>query len=94
MALTERKSGLAHFYKVERRTRGKTEMAIKQLLYPIANKVLTITSDNGKEFANRDTMLKVIECDYFCSCAFYLGKMYKRKHEWSYPIVLPQEQGL
>jgi len=51
VSLTERKSGLALIYKVERRTKEKTEEAINQLLSFIADKVHTITSDNGKEFA-------------------------------------------
>jgi IS30 family transposase len=49
VSLTERKSGLALIYKVDRRTKEKTEQVIKQLLNSIADKVHTITSDNGKE---------------------------------------------
>ncbi|MEK0336549.1 MAG: IS30 family transposase, partial [Nitrosopumilus sp.] len=70
VSLTERKSGLALFYKVERRTKGKTEKAIKQLLSPIANKVHTITSDNGKEFANHETVAKELKCDFYFAHAY------------------------
>lgn len=65
VSLTERKSGLALLYKVERRTKDKTEKAMKQLLYSIKAKVHTITSDNGKEFANHKTIAKTLECDFY-----------------------------
>ncbi|MCH7764900.1 MAG: IS30 family transposase, partial [Candidatus Marinimicrobia bacterium] len=39
VSLTERKSGLALIYKVERRTKEKTEEAIKQMLLTIREKV-------------------------------------------------------
>ncbi len=70
VSLTERKSGLALIYKVERRTKGKTEKAIKQLLSPIADKVHTITSDNGKEFADHETIAKGLKCDFYFAHAY------------------------
>jgi len=65
VSLTERKSGLALIYKVGRRTKGNTEGAIKRLLGSISDQVLTITSDNGKEFANHEQIAKRLKCDFY-----------------------------
>ena len=56
VSLTERKSGLALIYKVDRRTKEKTEEAMKRMLCSITGRVHTITSDNGKEFANHESI--------------------------------------
>ena len=65
VSLTERKSGLAPIYKVDRRTKENTEDAIKRLLSSISGQVHTITSDNGKEFANHEKIAKRFECDFY-----------------------------
>ena len=63
--MTERKSGLALIYKVDRRTKENTADAIKLLLGSISNRVHTITSDNGKEFANHEEIAKGLKCDFY-----------------------------
>ena len=65
VSLTERKSGLALIYKVDRRTKENTEDAIKRLLSSISGQVHTITSDNGKEFANHEKIAKRFKCDFY-----------------------------
>ncbi len=70
VSLTERKSGLALLFKVEQRTKGKTENAMKQLLYSIKAKVHTITSDNGKEFANHETIANALGCGFYFAHAY------------------------
>ena len=65
VSLTERKSGLALCMKVERKTKAAVERACTKLLYPIKDKVHTITSDNGKEFANHESISKVLECGFY-----------------------------
>ena len=70
VSLTERKSGLALIYKVERRTKEKTEEAMKQMLLTIKEKVHTITSDNGKEFANHESIAKKLKCDFYFAHAY------------------------
>ena len=65
VSLTERKSGLALIYKVDRRTKENTEGAIKRLLGSISKQVHTITSDNGKEFANHESIAKKLKCDFY-----------------------------
>jgi IS30 family transposase len=65
VSLTERKSGLALIYKVDRRTKGNTEGAVRRLLRSISNQVHTITSDNGKEFARHEQIAKRLKCDFY-----------------------------
>ena len=65
VSLTERKSGLALIYKVDRRTKENTEGAIKRLLGSISKQVHTITSDNGKEFGNHEKIAKGLKCDFY-----------------------------
>jgi|FLOH01.1.fsa_nt_gi transposase, IS30 family len=65
VSLTERKSGLALIYKVDRRTKENTEDAMKRLLYSISGKVYTITSDNGKEFGNHEKIAKGLKCRFY-----------------------------
>ena len=70
VSLTERKSGLALVYKVDRRTKENTESAMKQLLYSISDQVHTITSDNGKEFGNHKKIAKGLKCNFYFAHAY------------------------
>jgi len=70
VSLTERKSGLALIYKVDRRTKENTEDAMKRLLRSIAEQVHTITSDNGKEFGNHEKIAKELKCDFYFAHAY------------------------
>ena len=70
VSLTERKSGLDLIYKVDRRTKEKTEKAMRRLLGSISDQVLTITSDNGKEFANHEKIAKGLKCDFYFAHAY------------------------
>lgn len=70
VSLTERKSGLALIYKVDRRTQEKTEDAMKRLLHSISGKVHTITSDNGKEFGNHEKIAKGLNCNFYFAHAY------------------------
>jgi len=65
VSMTERKSGLALIYKVDRRTKEKTERAINRLLGSISDQVFTITSDNGKEFGDHEIIAKGLKCDFY-----------------------------
>ena len=70
VSLTERKSGLALVYKVDRRTKENTEVAIKRLLNSVSDKVHTITSDNGKEFRNHEKIAKGLKCSFYFAHAY------------------------
>ena len=65
VSMTERKSGLALIYKVDRRTKGNTADAIKRLLGTISDQVHTITSDNGKEFGNHEKIARGLKCNFY-----------------------------
>jgi len=65
VSITERKSRLTLIHKVERKTASNVTRAILKLLKPIAGRVHTLTSDNGKEFAGHETIAKGLGTRFF-----------------------------
>ena len=65
VSLTERKSRLTLIHKVERKTAENVSRAIIRLLKPLAHRVLTLTSDNGKEFAKHEAMAKALNAEFY-----------------------------
>ena len=63
--LVERKSRLTLLEKIKRRTAEATEKAIVSLLQPYHLQTLTITFDNGKEFANHQEIAKQLQTDTY-----------------------------
>ena len=51
--------------KVERKTAAQVRSAIIRLLRPHARKVLTLTADNGKEFAEHKDIAESLEADFY-----------------------------
>lgn len=70
LSLTERKSKLCLLKKVERNTAQAVEQAICELLRPLAAKVKTITSDNGREFANHQSVEKKLKARFYFAHPF------------------------
>lgn len=56
--------------KVERNTAEAVEQAIYELLRPLAAKVKTITSDNGREFANHQSIEKKLQAYFYFAHPF------------------------
>jgi len=50
---------------VQRKTASNVTRAIIKLLKPIASRVHTLTSDNGKEFAGHETIAKGLGARFF-----------------------------
>ncbi len=65
VTLIERKSRFAMLRKVERRTADQVGNALIDLLQPIADRLHTITADNGKEFAEHENVMKELKADFF-----------------------------
>lgn len=65
VSLTERKARLALIAKVERKTAEQVTNAIVRLLKPYADKVHTLTSDNGKEFAKHKDIAETLAADFY-----------------------------
>lgn len=65
VTITERKSKLALFAKVERKTSDLVKEAIISLLAPIKDWVRTLTADNGKEFAGHLELAEKLEADFY-----------------------------
>jgi transposase, IS30 family len=70
LSLTERKSKLCLLKKVEHNTAETVEHAIEELLRPLAAKVKTITSDNGREFANHQSIEKKLQATFYFAHPF------------------------
>jgi len=65
VTLTERKSRFALLRKVERRKASLVSAAVIDLLQPVADRVHTITGDNGKEFAEHERIAQELEVCFF-----------------------------
>jgi len=65
VTLTERKSMYTLIKHVKRRTAEAVRQAVLQLLSKIQHKVHTITSDNGKEFAEHETIAKALKARFY-----------------------------
>jgi IS30 family transposase len=65
VSLTERKARLTLIAKVERKTADQVANTIVRLLRPHAKKVHTLTSDNGKEFAQHKSIAGSLDADFY-----------------------------
>ncbi len=65
VSLTERKSRLTLLAKVKRKRAELISRSIRRLLKPIASKVFTLTSDNGKEFAGHQEIATALRANFY-----------------------------
>ncbi len=65
VTLTERKSRLALIHRVKHRRAEEVAQAILRLLDSLSQSVHTITSDNGKEFAQHETIAEALQADFY-----------------------------
>jgi transposase, IS30 family len=65
VSVVERKSKLCFLKKVERKTSEAVKQALSTILKPVAKKCHTITSDNGREFANHQEIASQLQADFY-----------------------------
>lgn len=65
VTLTERKSRFTLLGKVPQRTAQAVRDQIYRLLFPVRDKVHTLTSDHGKEFAYHEQIAQVLQLKYY-----------------------------
>lgn len=65
VSVVERKSKLCFLKKVERNTSEAVEQALSVLLKPVIAKCHTITSDNGREFANHQEVALKLQASFY-----------------------------
>lgn len=65
VTLTERKSRFSLLAKVEQRTAEQVGEAMISLLQPVADRLHTLTADNGKEFAEHERIAAELHADFF-----------------------------
>ena len=65
VSLVERKTGYAKLIRVPSKEAAGVTQAIKKALRPFKEMVLTITFDNGKEFAGHEKIAKALKADCY-----------------------------
>jgi len=65
VTIVDRKSKLTLMKKVADKTEKSVTAATIELLKPYKDHVLTITADNGKEFAGHQKVAKALKCGYY-----------------------------
>ena len=65
VSLVERKSGYTRLVRVQNKEAVGVTQAIGRALRPFKNQVLTITFDNGKEFAGHEKIAKELKADCY-----------------------------
>ena len=65
LTLTERKSRFTLLGKVPRRTAQAVRQQACKLLLPVKDKVLTLTSDHGKEFADHKLIAETLQLKFY-----------------------------
>lgn len=94
VSITERKSRLTIIHKVERKTAASVTSTILRLLKPIAHRVHTLTSDNGREFAGHETSQKRWMPSFSLPIPMLMGTRLEREHQRPHSSVLPEAPGL
>jgi len=102
VSLTERYSRLTLLQKVTRKTAEEVSAAVRTLLAPLAAWVHTLTSDNGKEFADHERIAEDLDAAFFFAHPYAswerglnentngLVRQYFPKHRW-FTTLTPQE---
>ena len=70
VTLTERKTRFALLRKVDHRAAEQVAVVMIDLLQPFSDHVHTITSDNGKEFAEHKKVAKLLQTDFYFAHPF------------------------
>jgi len=65
VSLTERKSRLTLLAKVKQKSAELISRSVQCLLEPIVSKVITLTSDNGKEFARHQEISTALRANFY-----------------------------
>ena len=65
VSLTERKSRYTLIRKLKNKTAQALTQAVVDLLTPMQDQVLTMTSDNGKEFADHQSIATKLEAEFY-----------------------------
>ena len=65
VSIVERKSKSMVMKNVENKTSALVATATIELLGPDRDRILTITADGGKVFAQHEKVAKALKCDYY-----------------------------
>ena len=71
VSMVERMSKLTKLEKVSRKTASQVKEALVDRLSPIQEFVITLTSDNGKEFAYHEQVSKSLKSDFYFTTPYH-----------------------
>src|SRR6266511_971296 len=74
VTLTERKSRFTLLGKISQRSAWAVQDQICQLLLPVRDKVHTLTSDHGKEFAYHEQIAQLLQLKYYFAHPYEIGR--------------------
>ena len=69
--INDRATNLAWIKKVKSKSSADVTSAIIELLQPFKKQVLTITTDNGKEFASHQDIAKELEANFYFATPYH-----------------------
>jgi len=94
VSIIKRKSKKTILKKVKRKTAALVSKATIAGLKPLVDFALTITGDNGSEFAHHENKQSIEGRLLFCASVFILGTRLKRKYQWLGEAVLKERLSL
>lgn len=71
VSMVERRSKLTQLTKIPRKTADQVENSVLERLKPIKDNVLTLTSDNGKEFANHESIKDALNAEFYFATPYH-----------------------
>ena len=71
VSMVERTTKLTKLKKVSHKTAEEVKNALIEMLFPLLKFILTLTSDNGKEFAFHQIVSTVLEADFFFATPYH-----------------------
>ena len=71
VSMVDRASKMTKLVKVDRKTADNTEKALLSKLTPIKEFVITLTADNGKEFANHEKIAQQLQAGFFFATPYH-----------------------
>ena len=96
LSLVERKSRLCLIARLANKSAQEVERTTINLLDSIKEKVHTVTSNNGKEFAKPESIAKNLDAQFFFAhpYASWERGLNENKHQWTHETVLPEKNSI
>ena len=91
LSLVERKSRLCLIARLANKSAQEVERTTINLLDSIKEKVHTVTSDNGKEFAKHESIAKNLDAQFFFAHPYASWERGLYEHQWTHQTIIPEK---